>query len=122
MENSYIVYLLYHTEKNITYVGMTNNKNRRIRQHNGILSGGARYTTNNKGDGEWKYYGWLSLIENNMSKNIALSIEKKIKLRTRKMRGQTSIERRIKAINKVIEEFNTNKLDNNLLEFNINNE
>lgn len=122
MENNYIVYLLHHTEKNITYVGMTNNKNRRIRQHNGILVGGARYTTNNKGDGEWKYYGWLSIAENNMSKNIALSIEKKIKLRTRKMRGQTSIERRIKAIDNVIEEFNSKQLDNNLLQFNINDE
>jgi hypothetical protein len=54
-----------------------------------------------------------------MIKNVALSIEKKIKLRTRKMKGITSIERRIKAINYVIEEFGNNQIDNNVLQFNI---
>ena len=41
----YIVYLLINTCCNNTYIGMTNNKIRRLRQHNGELVGGAKYTT-----------------------------------------------------------------------------
>ena len=38
----YLVYIL--KCDNLTYVGMTNNFLRRWQQHNGILSGGAKYT------------------------------------------------------------------------------
>lgn len=39
------VYLLAATTSNQTYIGMTNNVKRRLRQHNGELAGGAKYTT-----------------------------------------------------------------------------
>lgn len=45
------VYLI--SNEGCTYVGMTNDVTRRIRRHNGVLSGGAVYTTS-KGPG-WKY-------------------------------------------------------------------
>ncbi len=38
----FLVYIL--KCDNLTYVGMTNNFFHRWQQHNGILSGGARYT------------------------------------------------------------------------------
>ena|SRR3989344_8671442 len=38
----YVVYLLESHGK--TYIGCTNNKERRLRQHNGELVGGARFT------------------------------------------------------------------------------
>lgn len=44
MNNNYIIYLLYNTKSTCIYVGITNNPNRRIRQHNGELVGGAKYT------------------------------------------------------------------------------
>jgi putative endonuclease len=98
---SYIVYLLINTSHNKTYVGITNNPSRRIRQHNKELVGGAKYTTNNKGEGQWKYYGYIE----NIPKNLALKLEKYIKCTSRKYSG-TPIERRLKAINKIIEDKN----------------
>ena len=44
----YIIYLLINEKDNCTYVGITNNPERRIRQHNCEISGGAKYTTMKK--------------------------------------------------------------------------
>ena len=98
----YCVYLLYNTNNNSTYIGCTNNKERRIRQHNGELVGGAKYTTAKKLDGEWKYYG----IIKNLNKNLALSIEKKIQKKSRKSIGKTTLERRLFAINYILQDYN----------------
>lgn len=46
----YVCYTLVDLARKYTYVGITNNLGRRIRQHNGELAGGARYT---KGRGKW---------------------------------------------------------------------
>ena len=46
--NQYICYLI--ALRNWTYVGITNNLQRRLRQHNNELRGGAKYTTR-KGSG-----------------------------------------------------------------------
>lgn len=40
------VYVLASTVRTVTYVGCTNDVARRVRQHNGELSGGARFTRN----------------------------------------------------------------------------
>ena len=100
--NDYVVYLLINTSNNYTYIGMTNNQERRIRQHNGNLVGGAKYTTNFKKDGEWLYYGTI----NNLTKNIALSIEKKIQIKSRKISGKSPLERRLKAIEIILSDYN----------------
>jgi len=103
MSNNYIIYILVNTVNTCTYVGMTNNSTRRLRQHNGELVGGAKYTTSRKGLGEWKYYGWLSSNSGILEKNRVLSIEKKLQIRSRKFKG-SPIERRMKAVNNLLEE------------------
>ena len=106
MDLSYCVYLLVHNLSNKTYIGCTNNKERRIRQHNGELVGGAKYTTMNKGDGIWSYYGYID----NLDRHTALSIEKKIQIRSRrsckKVGGSNPLERRLNAIEQIINENN----------------
>ena len=97
----YVVYLLVNTSNNKTYVGCTNNTIRRIRQHNGDLVGGAKYTKFNKDIGEWLFYGFIK----NLHKRQALSLEKKIQIRSRKLSG-TPIERRLKAFNLILSEYN----------------
>ena len=59
----YVVYVLVNTSNNKTYVGITNKPERRIRQHNGELVGGAKYTHANKDIGQWLFYGWINNLE-----------------------------------------------------------
>lgn len=50
VEKQYVVYVLRHRgQRNLSYVGSTNNFSRRLRQHNGLLSGGAKYTASAPG-------------------------------------------------------------------------
>ena len=100
INKDYCVYLLVHNIHNRTYLGITNNKKRRIRQHNCIIKGGAKYTSSNllkKEGGQWKYY----LIIPNLTKREALSKERIIKNKRRKGKGKTPLLRRIDIINKM---------------------
>lgn len=99
---TYLVYLLQNTVNGYTYVGMTNNLARRIKQHNGLLVGGAKYTSRNKGSGEWIPYGTI----NGLSKIQAFSIEKKIQIRSRKVKGSKPIDRRLEAIKQILNQVN----------------
>lgn len=94
----YILYLIYNEVNNCTYVGITNNPERRIRQHNCEIKGGARYTTSRKQNGEWKYYGIIL----NLDKSTALSIEKKIHIYSKKTYGKTPLEKRLNCINNIL--------------------
>ena len=95
-EKNYIVYLLINTceENNRTYLGITNNCTRRIKQHNGIIKGGAKYTTAFKGTGEWEYY----LQVKNLTKKEALSIERTAKIKRKGAKGTNPIEKRLNVI------------------------
>lgn len=102
----YCVYLLCHSNNKCTYVGITNNLTRRIRQHNGELVGGAKYTKMKKQDGNWKIHA--KIID--LDKSTALSIEKKIHLRTKKTKGTSPLERRLTCIDNVLKEYTSKKL------------
>jgi len=59
------------------YIGYTNNPSKRIRQHNGEISGGAKATRGYK----WKFIGIISNIKDNIE---ALQIEWRLKHATKK--------------------------------------
>jgi predicted GIY-YIG superfamily endonuclease len=73
-------YILYNQTNNKTYNGYTVNTTKRLRQHNGEIKGGAKYTTN--ANVNWNY---LLIIESDdFDHNIALSFEWMLKYPTRK--------------------------------------
>lgn len=68
--SGYCVYLLQSTSQpNRTYCGITNRRQRRIRQHNGSLVGGAKQT---RGGRPWQMY---AVLEGFASKSDALKFE-----------------------------------------------
>lgn len=76
MSNKFYCYILASKNENYinkSYNGMTNNLSRRIRQHNGEIKGGAKYT---RGKGPWKY---IAIIEGYVDKIDALCCEWRIK-------------------------------------------
>jgi len=91
------MYLLINTTNQYTYLGITNNSNRRLRQHNGEIKGGAKYTRMKKGDGNWVYH---TKIEG-LTKSQALSMERTTKNFRKYAKGTTPLEKRLDAINKM---------------------
>ena len=61
-----------------TYCGMTNNLQRRIRQHNGEIAGGARYT---RGRGPWVVWLTIGCVAN---RGACMVLERAIKKQTRR--------------------------------------
>ena len=94
----YIVYVLINTKNVFTYVGTTNNLTKRMKQHNGEIKGGAKYTRNKKMDGIWICYCYIK----NLEKKQAYSIEKQIKIKSRKINGISSLNKRLISINHVL--------------------
>ena len=91
------MYLLIHNIHNKTYLGITNNLKRRLRQHNREIKGGAKYTSMNLMNGKWNYY----LLIPNLTKREALSKERIIKNKRRKGKGKTPLDRRLDIIIKL---------------------
>lgn len=52
-EKKWVCYVIGHENQRVTYCGMSNNVARRLRQHNGEIKGGARYTSQIH-QGTWK--------------------------------------------------------------------
>ena len=95
MTNNFFVYLLISSNK--TYVGATVNIDRRLRQHNKELVGGAKYTKIevDKG-GIWKLACYISEFPN---WNSALQFEWQWKYINKKIsKKYTSLERRIHSL------------------------
>jgi predicted GIY-YIG superfamily endonuclease len=86
------VYILRNNIDKYTYVGYTNDPYKRIKRHNGELSGGAKFTTNRKKRTgcTWSY---MTLVEpvNEFSKNMALSLEWHIKHKNKCTRNEALV-------------------------------
>ena len=96
--DKYYCYILGN-ENNSTYNGCTNNLKRRLRQHNGEITGGAKATRNK---GPWNY---ICIMEGFTDKIAALKCEWKIKHPTGKRRRPicySGVKGRIKSLNLVL--------------------
>lgn len=103
----YIVYLLINSSNQYTYLGITNNSERRIRQHNGEIKGGAKYTRMKKYNGIWKYYAKIS----NLTKSEALSLERTAKNLRKKAKGKNPIEKRLDVLLPLLDKYPNSKLN-----------
>lgn len=79
-------YIINFNNNNInrTYNGMTNNIDKRITQHNNILSGGAKYTTNLIKKYPHTQWNYICIIKGFKSKSEAMKAEWRIKHPTNK--------------------------------------
>jgi structure-specific endonuclease subunit SLX1 len=103
-ERPWYCYLLVSTEGQ-TYIGATIDPDRRLRQHNGEICGGARATAIRVGQGQsWER---VCYVKGFLSKREALQFEWRWKYVSRmgvgaRMRGLESIERRMGALYEIL--------------------
>lgn len=74
-ELDYVMYVLRsQTKSNMIYCGMTNNIQRRLRQHNGYIKGGGKYTSANR---PWHLAVLIPIDGGNTApaKSLALKVE-----------------------------------------------
>jgi predicted GIY-YIG superfamily endonuclease len=87
-------YILYNKDNRCTYNGYTTNLQRRIRQHNKELVGGARATTRlcKPGFSGWEYLAHVTSDDPRFDKKKALSLEWHIKYPTNKRPRPTEFQ------------------------------
>ena len=95
---NWFVYLLVSIDKpGLTYVGATVDVDKRLRQHNGEIKGGAKYT---KGR-QWKR---VCFVSNFPDQRAALQFEWKWKQLTKTIgSGKTAFDKRMSALHKLIQ-------------------
>jgi structure-specific endonuclease subunit SLX1 len=87
MDGSWCVYVIEHEPTGATYVGVSPDPVRRLRQHNGEIVGGAKYTTSKSanGVGGWRH---VCLVRGFREPREALQFEWAVKhVAPRKTRG-----------------------------------
>jgi structure-specific endonuclease subunit SLX1 len=98
MNNPWSVYLLVSTDGS-TYVGATVDIDRRLRQHNGLIKGGARATS--RKPGAWRRHCYVTGFPDN---HAALSFEWRWKSLSRKKEHASlePLERRLEALQELL--------------------
>jgi structure-specific endonuclease subunit SLX1 len=124
MKGEFFCYILkndYESHKNRTYNGFTNNPKKRLRQHNGELVGGAKYTKN-FGNNSWEIYALVKGFPDHIN---ALQCECRIKHPNNKRKRSRQFlnpEGRIRGLNKVLklEKWtNSSTIDNSTLKLKV---
>ena len=93
---------------NRTYIGYTIDPPRRLKQHNGIIKGGAKSTSILS---NWEFLAILTSNDPKFTKNLALSIEWNLKNPLgKKIRDKTfnGVEGKIKTLNTVLPRYQMN--------------
>jgi structure-specific endonuclease subunit SLX1 len=101
--DSLTCYCIISENNNRTYVGATNNFNKRIRQHNREISGGAKATSG---------YIWrpFIIIKGFVTRNDLLSFEWHFK-HVKNLNIKGGKDRRLKALNIILQEARWDKLN-----------
>jgi len=120
MIKRHYVYLLASTTSRRTYVGYTCNLERRLRQHNGEIKGGAKYTRYGR---PWKMICYVDGFPDNTT---ALQFEWRMHhppkyLRPKKRRGGYGIEGRVKCLEGILklDQFTKKSIPTKELDLNI---
>lgn len=100
---NYVCYLLKSEKSNRTYIGVTTNLKKRLRQHNGEICGGAKYTRLFR---PWKPVLCVSGFK---TKNQILSFEYRVK---KKKNSKNKLVTLYLLDNRITNFFNVLKLDN----------
>lgn len=99
-----VVYIIKYTnidsnKEKYTYVGASVNLEKRLRQHNGEISGGAVYTTSKiKNNGKWSLVGYVYGFPDWKH---TLQFEWRLKQLSRKENG-TPVQKRMKGLHKLM--------------------
>lgn len=98
-KNTHYCYILKNDDNQKTYNGYTVNTEKRLRQHNGIITGGAKST---KHSNTWKY---ICIVSGYPDKINALQCEWRIRkpFNKRRTREYCGPEGRIKGLNHVLQ-------------------
>ena len=96
--NPWFCYMLASTDGRKTYVGATVNPDRRLRQHNGEICGGAHATKGRS----WKR---RFLVGGFADERAALRFEWRWKYLTRQAPGDSFMERRMHALSLLLSDF-----------------
>ena len=98
-------YILKNDKDDATYVGYTNNPEKRIRQHNGEIAGGARFTCARvrKRGCKWTFLAIITFDTPLFNNKVALSYEWHLKFLARCKRSYRSHVGRRASIEKVLE-------------------
>ena len=96
--NTWVVYCLVNS-LGATYIGATVDRDRRLRQHNGLIKGGARATS--RTPGEWRRHCFVQGFPDN---HAALSFEWRWKSLSRKKEYAhlEPLERRLEALQELL--------------------
>lgn len=102
----YILQSLHPNHKNLTYIGKTNDLNRRLRQHNGDISDGKNWTGTRKGQ-PWKIVGYITGFNNETE---ALQLEWRLHhpfnrndKKNMKIKGLVGMKKRIRDMKHVLQ-------------------
>ena len=97
-------YIIYSPSKNRTYVGYTVEPTRRIRQHNGIIKGGAKATSVAS---DWRFLSIITSDSPTFTNILALSIEWHLKHPSGKRRDPKywGVDGRLKGIVEVLNRY-----------------
>jgi putative endonuclease len=96
----FLLYVLESKDGKRTYVGVTKNLRHRLRQHNGVISGGAKATRGRN----WRV---ALIVKGFISNGAALSLEKSIHNKGKHMKriiDEGVLERRVRCVRGLIQE------------------